>query len=117
MNTSTLIGKITKAICYTFKTDGTSPGLTTSWIHHTESFYVSIVRWVHGEKEVVCSASHADLNTALVTLAEKFLETVPVTKNPVESLGEFLSENKRDPLPQQIQVIQLDQLPNVTFHN
>lgn len=91
MDTQTLIDKITKAITFAFKSDGTKPGLTISWIEGKESaFYTSIVRWVSGEKAVFCSTRNADLNTALVVLAKNFLETVEIPSNPMDELTNFL---------------------------
>lgn len=93
MDTQTLINKITKAINYSFKSDGTSPGLTISWLPRQEQYYTSIVRWASGEKEVVCSVSHADLNLALTGLSKRFLEENPAPINPIDELGSFLNEN------------------------
>lgn len=94
MNTQVLIEKITKAINYAFKSDGTSPGLTISWLHKSGNFYTSIVRWVNGEKIVVCSAQAVELNAALKHLCTRFLDENPKPINPIDELANFIIESK-----------------------
>lgn len=96
MDTQTLISKLTKAITFAFKFDGTSPGLTISWISHNKSYYASIVRWINGEKIVVCSAQNVDLDMCLSILSKTFLEATPVPINPMEELASFLQPNSPD---------------------
>lgn len=96
MNTQTLIEKITKAITFVYKSDGTVPGLTIATLPHNGSFYVSVVRWVSGEKEVVCSNSNKNLNEALIGLSGKFLVEVLPPINPLDDLSEFLAN---EPVP------------------
>jgi hypothetical protein len=91
MNTQTLIEKITKAIAFVYKSDGTVPGLTIAMLPHNGSFYVSVVRWVAGEKEVACSNSHSSLNEALIGLSGKFLLASMAPVNPLDELSEFLA--------------------------
>lgn len=85
-----LIDKITKAINFAFKSDGTCPGLTISWIPHTKNYYVSIVRWTHGEKIVVASANAVALEEALLTVAQKFVIDGHVPVNPIDELSDFI---------------------------
>ena len=87
-----IIEKITQAITYVFKSDGTLPGLTTAWLPHNKSFYVSIVRWVNGDKVVVCSSQDPDLNQAFYQLAGKFLALHPPVKTPVEELAALMDD-------------------------
>jgi len=112
-----IIAKITKAITHAFKTDGTAPGLTVAWLSHNQSFYVSVVRWIEGEKVVACSAQNAELNTALFELAGKFLVAHPPVKSPVEELAEMVSQ----PVTQEITVLRLPQVniisPDTMFDN
>jgi len=99
MNTQTLIEKITKAITFVFKSDGTVPGLTIAMLPHNGSYYVSVVRWVSGEKEVVCSVSNPDLTVALGELAGKFIVENPLPENPVETLSRYLTDNRTSSVP------------------
>jgi hypothetical protein len=95
MDTQTLIDKITKAINFAYQSDGTAPGLTVAWLSRArETYYVSIVRWVSGEKEVVCSVHNPDLTVALRELAEKFIVENPLPENPVETLSRYLTDNR-----------------------
>jgi hypothetical protein len=87
-----LIEKITKAITFAFKEDGTAPGLTIAWLHHKKEFYTSIVRWSDGEKIVVCSYSNRVLLTALQGLAGKFLVAHKPTKSPIDELAEVVGD-------------------------
>jgi hypothetical protein len=98
-----IIAKITKAITHAFKSDGTAPGLTVAWLTHNQSFYVSVIRWIEGEKTVVCSAQHADLKTALFEVAGKFLAAHPPVKSPVEELAEMVSK----PNAQEVTVLRM----------
>ena len=110
-----IIAKITKAITHAFKTDGTAPGLTIAWLSHNQSFYVSVVRWIEGEKTVFCSAQNADLNTALFELAGEFLAAHPLIKSPMEELAELVSQSTN----QEVTVLKLDQVirPDIMFAN
>lgn len=90
MNTQTLIEKITKAIAFAYKSDGTIPGVTIASLPHNGSFYVSIVRWVAGEKEVLCSNCHKDLAEALHGLSKAFLAKTPPPVNPLDELSDFI---------------------------
>jgi len=94
MDTQTLIDKITKAINFAYQADGTAPGLTVAWLSRKETYYVSIVRWVSGEKEVVCSVSNPDLTVALGELAGRFIVENPLPENPVETLSRYLTDNR-----------------------
>jgi hypothetical protein len=93
MNTQTLIEKITKAITFVYKSDGTAPGLTISSIPHNSGYYVSVVRWIAGEKEVVCADVHQDLTKALLGLSNEFLKNAqpPITINPLDELVELIA--------------------------
>ncbi len=93
METQKLIDKLTKAMTYAFRSDGTSPGLTVSWIYRTKMYYVSIVRWVNGEKLVVCSDSNVDLNEALSKVALSFLTQTPSPTNPIDDLSELITSD------------------------
>lgn len=89
-NTQILIDKITKAIGYQFKSDGTKPGLTISWLDHKKKYYVSIVRWKSGEKEVVCKATDENINSALQNMARQFLALQFRSKDPVDDLNDLV---------------------------
>lgn len=108
-----IITKITKAITHVFKSDGTAPGLTIAWLSHNQSFYVSVVRWIEGEKTVVYSAQNTELKTALYELAGKFLTEYPPVKSPVEELAEMVI------VSQEITVLKLPQIinPDLIFDN
>jgi len=84
-----LIEKITKAIGYAYKKDGTVPGLTVAWLHFNQEYYVAIIRWIEGEKIVQYSQNAASLEDALRGLANKFLMENFV-KSPIEDLLDFM---------------------------
>jgi hypothetical protein len=92
MNTDNLIAKITKAISYKYKDDGMLPGITIAWLAHSNEHYASIVRWVGGEKEVICSAKNANLPICLATLAGELLAEIAQPKTPVDELSELIEE-------------------------
>ena len=96
MDTQILIEKIVKAINFAFRSDGTSPGLTVSWITTSvgSMYYASIVRWVNGEKVVVVSCKDADLKTTLLGVSKKFIEETPPPVNPIDELSDLLNEKK-----------------------
>lgn len=109
MNTQTLIEKITKAIAFVYKSDGTVPGLTIAMLPHNGSFYVSVVRWVAGEKEVAYSNSHVNLNEALIGLSGKFLVASLPPVNPLDELSEFLAD---EPAPVEESELEFVELAN-----
>ena len=89
-----ILEKLTKAVNYAFRADGTGPGITVAWLRHNQSYYVSIIRWISGEKIVEKSASNEKLEVALKELGYKFLEDVPPPANPIDELADFLVKPK-----------------------
>lgn len=93
-----VLEKITKAISFAYKADGTCPGLTISWLSHSNEYYVSIVRWIRGEKIIVCSTKDKILTTALIALSHKFILENPAPVNPIDELVSFISEKEKSEL-------------------
>ena len=92
MDTQKLIEKIVKAINFAYKSDGTKPGLTISYINSSKGakYYTSIVRWINGEKTVVVSHSEPTLQKALLELSIKFIDQSTPVSNPIYELAGYL---------------------------
>ena len=86
-----LIKKLTRAVSYRFKDDGSAAGVTLSFLP-TGKFYGSIVRYKSPfgkNKEVAFKVTHADLSEVLKSLAN-FVVSTPKVKNPLDELNEVL---------------------------
>jgi hypothetical protein len=95
----TVIDKLTNAISYKFKDDGTSPGLTISRLKRGQ-YYCSVVRYPTGgaaskkNKVVVCKAEAGTLDAAVKAVAEAFLIHADHKPNPIEELAKLTNLNK-----------------------
>ena len=96
MNTiEQLLDKLTKAVSYKFKEDGTSPNITISKLR--KGYYCSVVRYPKGSstksKVVVCKAHEPTLQAAVLVVADQFLKLAQVELNPVQELEKFWTDN------------------------
>jgi hypothetical protein len=98
MNTGTqLIDKLTNAISFKYKEDGTSPNLTISKLRH--GYYCSVVRYTKNAKTkkngkvVVVSAKGDTLELALNQIANNFLKTAPPERNPLQELADIMTDS------------------------
>lgn len=95
----TVIDKLTNAISFKFKEDGTSPGLTISRLKQG-NYYCSVVRYPSGgaaskkNKVVVCKAEAGTLDAAVTAVAQAFLVHADHKPNPIEELAELAGLNK-----------------------
>lgn len=94
-NTQQLIDKLTNAISYKFKEDGTRPNLTISRLRH--GFYCSVVRFPKGTKApggktVICKAESDNLDVALKSVAEAFLVYANPQPDPIQQLAAIASK-------------------------
>lgn len=83
-----LLGKLTKAVCFTFNKDATRPGVTISHLRNG-SYYCSIVRHLKTGKLVVLKSSKPSLQEVLTDVSSMFLETYKV-RDPMQDLLEAL---------------------------
>ena len=94
-----VIDKLTNAISYKFKDDGTSPGLTISRLKQG-NYYCSVVGYPTGgaaskkNKIVVCKAEAGTLDAAVKAVAQAFLVHADHKPNPIEELAELAGLNK-----------------------
>lgn len=93
-----VIDKLTNAISYKFKDDGTSPGLTISRLKQGQ-YYCSVVRYPAGaaskkNKIVVCKAEAGTLDAAVKAVAQAFLIHADYKPNPIETLAELAGLSK-----------------------
>ena len=89
---SELLKKLSKAVSYTFRKDGTCPGVLVSTLKDG-SIYASVVRYGSGDgfkngKMVVCKSVASDVDLALSSLADQFLDGA-VLDNPIEALRQI----------------------------
>lgn len=93
-----LLGQLTKAVSYAYKKDGTSPGVLVSNLK-SGKVYASIVRYgkdFPNGKKVVCNVTSDSVVSAISLLTGKFLTTVTVDKNPIDSLKDLVSNKGKD---------------------
>lgn len=92
METQELLEKLTKAVAFKFKEDGTVPGVTTAFLKDGR-FYCSVVRYgsqyVYG-KSVVCSSIAPTLNGAIQNTAKEFLRIAVVVLDPIQDLDSLV---------------------------
>jgi len=98
VNVQEVIDKLTNAISYKFKDDGTSPGLTISRLKQGQ-YYCSVIRYPSGgsslkHKVVVCKAEAGTLDAAVKAVAQAFLIHADHKPNPIEELAELTGLNK-----------------------
>jgi hypothetical protein len=87
--TQNLIDKLTSAISYKFKDDGTRPNLTISRLR--KGYYCSVVRFPKGAKDtknkiVVCKAEADSLDAALKGVTMAFLVFADHQPDPIQEL-------------------------------
>lgn len=93
-NMQELIDKLTNAISYKFKEDGTSPGLTISRLRH--GYYCSVVRYPKGgaaslkNKVIVCKAEGDTLDSALKSVATQFVTVAKANRDPLQELSDIV---------------------------
>lgn len=90
---SELLKKLSKAVSYTFRKDGTCPGVLVSTLKDG-TIYASIVRYGSGDgfkngKMVVCKSVASDVETAISSLSDQFLDGIVVELNPIEALRQI----------------------------
>ena len=91
-----LLQSLSKAVSYTFRKDGTSPGVLVSTLKDG-SVYASIVRYGAGVgfksgKKVVCKCNASDVETALKSLTDEFLKVAQPEPNPLDKLRELVGK-------------------------
>lgn len=84
-----LIDKLTNAVSFKFKEDGTSPGVTISKLRH--GYYCSVVRYTKSgatgqKKVVVCKAEASNLEDAVKSVAVAFLKVASPQPDPIQEL-------------------------------
>ena len=92
-NTQELIDKLTNAISFKFKEDGTRPNLTISRLR--KGYYCSVVRFPKGKgKTVVCKAESSSLDTAIESVTKAFLVLATPTPDPIQELAALVATPK-----------------------
>jgi hypothetical protein len=83
-----LIDKLTNAVSYTFKEDGTSPNITISKLRH--GYYCSVVRYTKQsgaqKKIIVCKAEASTLKEVIQNVAGAFLKVAQPQQDPLHDL-------------------------------
>ncbi len=91
ITTEQLLTKLSNAVSYAYRHDGTSPSVVISTLKD-KSIYTSIVRY-NTTKKVVCKAKSNNLFIALNSLSKEFLGTLKSEElNPVDSLRNTVGE-------------------------
>jgi hypothetical protein len=85
-----LLSGLSKAVSYTFRKDGTRPGVLVSTLRDG-SVYASVVRYGSGDgfkngKLVVCKVNASDVETAIKSLSDEFLKIAQPDPNPIDVL-------------------------------
>jgi|SRR5208282_3138433 len=88
-----VLDKLTVAVSFQFKQDGTKPNVTISKLK--DRYYGSVVRYPGKEKKVVCKAESSSLEELIPNLAKAFLI---VTKSPPDPLQELSASVKASEL-------------------
>ena len=92
-NTQELIDKLTNAISFKFKEDGTRPNLTISRLR--KGYYCSVVRFPKGKgKMVVCKAESNNLSVAIESVAMAFLSFADAKPDPIQELAALTATAK-----------------------
>ena len=95
MNVEQLLNKLSKAVSYTYRKDGTCPGVLISTLKDGD-VYISIVRYgkeYPNGKKVVCKYQSSNLKTSLMMVSKLFIESSIQEQNPIESLRNELIEH------------------------
>jgi hypothetical protein len=92
---SLLIDKLTNAVSFKFKEDGTSPGVTISKLRH--GYYCSVVRYAKNgttgqKKQVVCKAEASTLEGAVKGTVNAFLKIAQPQPDPLQELNKLANE-------------------------
>ena len=86
-----LIDKLTNAVSFKFKDDGTSPNVTISKLRH--GYYCSVVRYAKAgavqKKIVVCKATDSTLEGAVKGVVGAFLQVAAPTPDPLQELDKL----------------------------
>jgi hypothetical protein len=85
-----ILDKLTNAVSFHFKQDGTKPNVTISKLKN--SYYGSVVRYPGKEKKVVCKAESPTLAELIPNLAKAFL--IVAAKSPIDPLQELFASVK-----------------------
>lgn len=88
-----LIDKLTRAVSFKFKEDGTSPGVTISKLRH--GYYCSVVRYPKSgpnKKVVVCGVEASSLEEAVKSAVSAFLKVAQPSPDPLQELNSLVNE-------------------------
>lgn len=96
--TQNLIDKLTNAISFKFKDDGTRPNLTISRLRN--GYYCSVVRFPKGapankSKVVICKAEADSLDAALKGVTMAFLVFADPQPDPIQELVKLAETPKK----------------------
>lgn len=88
---SQLLDKLTNAVSFKFKDDGTSPNVTISKLR--QGYYCSVVRYAKQgatqKKVVVCKAQAASLEDAVKGVVGAFLKVAAPNPDPIQLLDKL----------------------------
>lgn len=91
-NVTDLIDKLTTAVSFKFKEDGTSPNVTISKLRNGH-YYCSVVRFSKSggtqKKVVVCKAETAKLEDSVKSVVAAFLKIAQPELNPLQELDKL----------------------------
>ena len=88
-----VLDKLTNAVSFQFKQDGTKPNVTISKLKN--SYYGSVVRYSGKDKKVVCKAESPTLAELIPNLAKAFLIVAAQSpRDPLQELFASVKENE-----------------------
>ena len=96
MEIDQLLVKLSKAVSYAFRKDGTCPGVLVSTLKDGD-IYVSIVRYgsqFPSGKKIVCKFQASNLKTALLEVSNEFVNEIKLDNNPIDDLRDALLNDK-----------------------
>lgn len=94
-NVEILIQKITKTVQFTFKEDSIVPGLIIAYLPASNTFYVSLVRYLDRHKKVLFSTNNANLESAIIDICGMFINSLSVNDNPISDLKNYLLQSRK----------------------
>ena len=90
-----LIDKLTSAVSFKFKDDGTSPNVTISKLRNGH-YYCSVVRYAKSggvqKKVVVCKAETPKLEDSVKNVVTAFLKIAQPQPDPLQELDKLANE-------------------------
>jgi len=88
-----VLDKLTNAVSFQFKQDGTKPNVTISKLKN--GYYGSVVRYSGKDKKVVCKAESPTLAELIPNLAKAFLIVAAQSpRDPLQELFASVKENE-----------------------